>query len=66
MGSRLIRGIGALAPRYDGLIVDLWGVVHDGVAPLPGALECLRALIEAGKRVVLLSNAPRRSSDRDS
>jgi HAD superfamily hydrolase (TIGR01459 family) len=63
MGNRLIRGIGALAPRYDGLILDLWGVVHDGVAPLPGALECLRALIEAGKRVVLLSNAPRRSSD---
>src|SRR5262249_17098469 len=63
MENRLIRGIGALAPRYDGLILDLWGVVHDGVAPLPGALECLRALIEARKRVVLLSNAPRRSSD---
>ena len=63
MGNRLICGIGALATRYDGLILDLWGVVHDGVAPLPGALERLRALIEAGKRVVLLSNAPRRSSD---
>jgi HAD superfamily hydrolase (TIGR01459 family) len=63
MENRLIRGIGALAPRYDGLILDLWGVVHDGIAPLPGALECLGALIEAGKRVVLLSNAPRRSSD---
>jgi HAD superfamily hydrolase (TIGR01459 family) len=63
MENRLIRGIGALAPRYDGLIVDLWGVVHDGVAPLPGVLECLRTLIETGKRIVLLSNAPRRSSD---
>src|SRR5262249_27310831 len=63
MGFRLIRGIGALAPRYDGFILDLWGVVHDGVAPLPGALECLRALIEAGKRIVLLSNAPRRSRE---
>jgi HAD superfamily hydrolase (TIGR01459 family) len=63
MENRLIRGIGALAPRYDGLIVDLWGVVHDGVAPLPGVLECLRSLIETGKRIVLLSNAPRRSSD---
>ena len=63
MGNRLIRGIGALAPRYDGLIVDLWGVVHDGVAPLPGVLECLRTLIDVGKRIVLLSNAPRRSSD---
>jgi HAD superfamily hydrolase (TIGR01459 family) len=63
MGIQLIRGIGALAPRYDGFILDLWGVVHDGVAPLPGAVECLRALIEAGKRTVLLSNAPRRSGD---
>jgi HAD superfamily hydrolase (TIGR01459 family) len=63
MGIQLIRGIGAMAPRYDGFILDLWGVVHDGVAPLPGAVECLRALIEAGKRTVLLSNAPRRSGD---
>ena len=38
MGIRLIRGVGALAPRYDGFILDLWGVVHDGVAPLPGPL----------------------------
>jgi HAD superfamily hydrolase (TIGR01459 family) len=37
--------------------------VHDGIAPMPGALECLRSLIEAGKRVVLLSNAPRRAGD---
>jgi len=63
MGIRLIRGIGALAPRYDGFILDLWGVVHDGVAPMPGAVECLRSLIEAGKRIVLLSNAPRRAKD---
>ena len=63
MGIRLICGIGELASRYDGFILDLWGVIHDGVAPLPGALECLRSLIEAGKRTVLLSNAPRRSGD---
>ena len=63
MEIRLIRGIGELAPRYDGFILDLWGVVHDGVAPLPGALGCLRALIEAGKQIMLLSNAPRRVDD---
>ena len=59
----LLRGMAALAPHYDGFILDLWGVVHDGVAPLPGALECLRALRSADKRIVLLSNAPRRSDD---
>jgi HAD superfamily hydrolase (TIGR01459 family) len=63
MQLRLVAGIGALAPRYDGFIVDLWGVVHDGVAPLPGALSCLYALAAAGKRIALLSNGPRRADD---
>lgn len=51
-----------LAARYDGFIIDLWGVLHDGVTPLPGAVDCLTRLSEAGKRIVLLSNAPRRSA----
>ncbi len=63
MTVRLIDGMRALAPRYDGFILDLWGVVHDGVAPFPGVLDCMGRLIEEGKRVVLLSNAPRRADD---
>jgi HAD superfamily hydrolase (TIGR01459 family) len=63
MGLRLIRSISALAPSYDGFLLDLWGVVHDGVAPLPGVLDCLRTMIAAGKRIALLSNAPRRADD---
>ncbi|MCA3555518.1 TIGR01459 family HAD-type hydrolase [Aestuariivirga sp.] len=49
-----------LAARYDGFIVDLWGVIHDGVAPYPGARDLLQKLQEMERRVVLLSNAPRR------
>jgi HAD superfamily hydrolase (TIGR01459 family) len=49
-----------LAGNYDGFIVDLWGVVHDGFRPYPGVLDCLARLRDAGKRVVFLSNAPRR------
>jgi HAD superfamily hydrolase (TIGR01459 family) len=63
MGIQLVTGMREVAPDYDGFILDLWGVVHDGVAPMPGALECLRALMERGKRIVLLSNAPRRADD---
>jgi HAD superfamily hydrolase (TIGR01459 family) len=58
-----IPGIAAVAPRYDGFILDLWGVIHDGVAPMRGAVDCLRALIAGGKRIALLSNAPRRAED---
>src|ERR1700730_14876965 len=63
MALRQIDGMRALAQRYEGFILDLWGVVHDGTAPFPGVLDCMGRLIEAGKRVVLLSNAPRRSDD---
>src|SRR5260370_34890743 len=63
MEIRRISGVEELAPHYDGFSLGLWGVVHDGVAPLPGVIECLGALIEAGKRIVLLSNAPRRADD---
>jgi HAD superfamily hydrolase (TIGR01459 family) len=59
----LIGGLAALAPRYDGFILDLWGVVHNGIAPLSGALECMASLKAAGKRIALLSNAPRRADD---
>ncbi len=55
-----MSGFGALAENYDGFIVDLWGVVHNGVRLFPGVLECLTRLRAAGKRVVFLTNAPRR------
>jgi HAD superfamily hydrolase (TIGR01459 family) len=58
---RRLSGFAPLAAEYDGFVLDLWGVIHDGVAPYPGAAECLAALRAAGKRVVMLSNAPRRA-----
>jgi HAD superfamily hydrolase (TIGR01459 family) len=61
MIARLDR-FAPLAERYDGFVLDLWGVIHDGVKPYPGAVVALEALRRAGKRSVLLSNAPRRAS----
>ena len=56
-----LGGFAPLASRYDGFILDLWGVIHDGVRPYPGAVDCLARLGAAGKRRALLSNGPRRS-----
>jgi HAD superfamily hydrolase (TIGR01459 family) len=56
-----MSGFRELAEKYDGFIVDLWGVVHDGIKLYPGVVACLTQLKDAGKRVVFLSNAPRRS-----
>jgi HAD superfamily hydrolase (TIGR01459 family) len=57
-----LTGFASLASRYDGFIIDLWGVIHDGVTPYAGAVDCLQRLQAAGKPAVLLSNAPRRSA----
>jgi HAD superfamily hydrolase (TIGR01459 family) len=54
--------IAALADNYDGFIVDLWGVVHDGIKTYPGVIDCLARLRAAEKKVVFLSNAPRRAA----
>jgi HAD superfamily hydrolase (TIGR01459 family) len=59
----LLSGLAAVADRYDGYLVDLWGVMHDGVAPYPAALAALGELKRRAKRVLLLSNAPRRSEE---
>lgn len=57
----VIAGIAVLADRYDGFVLDQWGVLHNGVQPYPGAIDCLRRLRAAGKRLVILTNSGRRS-----
>ena len=59
--NHVIAGLSEIADRYDGYILDLWGTIHNGVEPLPGAVDCLRALAQGGKTVLILSNAPRRT-----
>ena len=54
-----LPGFSSLAERFDGFILDLWGVIHDGVNAFPHAVDCLARLREAGKRTLLLSNVPR-------
>ncbi len=63
MTLREIHGLREIAADYDGFVLDLWGVIHDGMKPYPGVLDCLRTLLAEGKRVALLSNAPRRADD---
>src|SRR5216684_503735 len=62
MTLRLLAGLREIVSSYDGFILDLWGVLHDGSAPFPGVLDALARLKSAGKRLAVLSNAPRRAA----
>jgi HAD superfamily hydrolase (TIGR01459 family) len=59
MNIQVLGGLAQMADDYDLFILDLWGVVHDGIAVYPGAENCLRRLRQREKRVALLSNTAR-------
>jgi HAD superfamily hydrolase (TIGR01459 family) len=56
-----LDGVRHLAERFDGFILDQWGVLHDGTTPYPGAQEALARLRRAGKRIAVLSNSGKRA-----
>jgi HAD superfamily hydrolase (TIGR01459 family) len=55
-----LPGLSAIADRYDAIICDVWGVLHDGLHAHPGVPEALTAFRRHGP-VVLVTNAPRPS-----
>ncbi|WP_416208063.1 TIGR01459 family HAD-type hydrolase [Chelativorans sp. M5D2P16] len=61
MGGPTVIDLKALSERFDIFLLDQFGVLHDGNAAYPGAVEALAHLKAAGKRVVLLSNSGRRA-----
>lgn len=59
----LLRGVSTLAGRYSTWLCDVWGVVHDGIAPFPRAVAAMRRWRAAGGRLILITNSPRLSAD---
>lgn len=57
--THLVASLGDLADRYDALLCDIWGVVHDGRAAHAGDCAALARFRNERGPVVLLSNAPR-------
>lgn len=55
----IIDHIAPLAPTADLWLVDIWGVMHNGVRPFDTAVAACRRFRDEGGTVLLLSNAPR-------
>lgn len=56
-----ITGLGQIAENYDALLVDIWGVVHNGKRPFVDGIEALERFKHERGPVVLISNSPRPS-----
>ena len=48
--------------NYDTFVIDLWGVIHNGVKLNPKAIVAIEQLKKNSKKIVFLSNAPRPST----
>ena len=57
-----LSDIDRLTRPYSTILCDIWGVIHDGAHLLPGADHRLQAFKRAGKKVILITNAPRPAS----
>lgn len=57
-----ISGLAEIADRYDALLCDAWGVIHNGVRVFPGVAEALSEFRSARGPVIVLTNAPRPSA----
>jgi HAD superfamily hydrolase (TIGR01459 family) len=51
-----------LAPAYDVVLCDVWGVVHNSVVAFADACDALTRFRQQGGTVVLITNAPRPSA----
>lgn len=56
--TEVIERAGPILSRYDALICDIWGVVHDGHRAYAPAGEAFARFRDGGGTVLLLSNAP--------
>ncbi len=55
----ILDHIAPLLDRYEAVLCDVWGVLHNGVQAIDEACDALINMRQAGKTVMLLSNAPR-------
>jgi len=58
-----IAGLQEIADRFDCVLLDQWGALHDGRRVFAAARICVDRLRAAGKRILILSNSGKRSDD---
>ena len=59
---RRLDSLADIAAGYDAVVLDQWGVLHDGSAPYARALASLGALESTGTRLAVLSNSGKRAA----
>jgi HAD superfamily hydrolase (TIGR01459 family) len=54
-----INNFSEVYEKYDSVICDIWGVIHNGQELFSSSVDCLHDLKNKGYPIILVSNAPR-------
>jgi HAD superfamily hydrolase (TIGR01459 family) len=54
-----VTSLSEISSAYQAIFCDVWGVVHNGVAPFQQSIDALIKARNRGLKVVLVTNAPR-------
>src|ERR1700753_4247649 len=57
--TQALSGLSEIASRYDAVLCDVWGVIHNGREAFPAPCTALARFAAERGPVVLISNAPR-------
>ncbi|MEM9475368.1 MAG: TIGR01459 family HAD-type hydrolase [Pseudomonadota bacterium] len=60
--TRRLATLTEVADRFDAIVLDQWGVLHDGTVAYSGAVACLQRLRATGSRLAVLSNSGKRAA----
>lgn len=60
---KIIDGLSEIAGNYDAILCDVWGVLHNGVAPFSASVDALQQFREKHGVVIMITNSPRPSSE---
>jgi len=58
----VLNSLAEIAANYDGIVLDQWGVLHDGTTPYPDAVAAIEQLAANGVRLGVLSNSGKRAA----
>lgn len=60
--TEILHSLDAIADKFGAIVLDQWGVLHDGTDPYPGVVEALTQLRARGMLLAVLSNSGKRAA----
>jgi len=60
---KYVSSVKEVVDLYSTFLLDMWGVMHDGINPYEGVVETVKKIKQKGKKMIILSNSSKRKDE---